>query len=211
MKRLIDFIGSVVIRWLSIHDRELSFHDREDVTQTCALAICKLGLAPETDRAVRTVEAIAMHCPLFHRSTCERASYVTAARGLGLERWKACFRASRRALRIDRRVREEATAQPPDVQHPEVPEVRREKIAGQARHARSLLHAALKVDDSRKRRSTFHTHLSNLRIFTALWAGRMVDRLLCAGNSPDALNVLLHRFRSYCENGKLALAAAATK
>lgn len=193
----------------------LSEADEDDARQTCALVICQLGLPPETTLAVRATEAVANLCPLFVGSRCERASYTTAARTLGLARWVAVFRAVRRALRIDRRVREDAhdfSAAPQldiAIEHPEVSAERRAKLAKQTRYAHALLFAALGADTSRKRKSTFRTHLSTLRAFAAIWGGHFTKRPLCDGKSEDALHVALYRFRQYLDKGEAAMTAAA--
>jgi hypothetical protein len=206
----------------------LSEHDEQDARQTVALVLCQVGLPAPTHAAIARAERIATLCPLFARSRCERASYISAARTLGLDRWKACFRAVRGALRIDRRVREDATDfaqieaqtdQDADIS-PRVPEVlirlehateteqRRAKLARRTRYAHSLLHAAFAADKSRKRRATFRTHLSTLRAFAAIWGGRFASRPLCEGKSDDALHAVLCRFRQYLTKGETALTAA---
>jgi hypothetical protein len=193
----------------------LSASDEADAKQTVALALCQLGLPVATQQAIARAERIAALCPLFGASKCERASYANAARTLGMERWKACFRAVRRELRIDRRVREDATdfSTAPEIEivatHPEISQERRDKLARQITYARALLHAAYGADTSRKRRATFHTHLSTLRAFSAIWGGRLASRPLCAGDSEAAIRVTLFRFRSYLEKGEVALTQAA--
>jgi len=193
----------------------LSPADEDDARQTCALVLSQIGLPAQTALGVRTTEKIATLCPLFAGSKCERASYTAAARTLGLAGWKAVFRAVRRALRIDRRVREDATdfTAAPEldvaVEHPEISTERRAKLAKQVRYAHSLLHAALGADSSRKRRSTFRTHLSTLRAFSAIWSGHFAKRPLCDGKSEDALHVALYRFRQFLDKGEAAMTAAA--
>jgi hypothetical protein len=193
----------------------LSDADEDDARQTCALVLCQIGLPAPTALGVRTTETISNLCPLFKGSKCERASYTSAARTLGLAGWKAVFRAVRRTLRIDRRVREDATdfSAAPEldvaIEHPEVTAERREKLAVQVRYAHSLLHAALGADSSRKRRATFRTHLSTLRAFTAIWSGHFTTRPLCEGKSDDALHVALFRFRKYLDKGEQSMTATA--
>lgn len=193
----------------------LSEHDEADTRQTCALVLLRLGLPDATRLAVRTTETVAVVCPLFSGSRCERASYQSASRTLGLTRWKAVFRASRKALRIDRQVREDATdfTTSPEIdvaiEHPEISAERRAKLSKQLRYAHTLLHAALGADTSRKRKSTFRTHLRTLRAFAGIWTGGFAKHPLCEGNSEDALNVVLHRFRAYLDKGENALTTAA--
>lgn len=193
----------------------LSSADEDDARQTCALVLCQIGLPAPTALGVRTTEKINTLCPLFKGSKCERASYTSAARTLGLAGWKAVFRATRRALRIDRRVREDATdfSTAPEldvaIEHPEISEERRARLGVQVHYAHSLLHAAFGADTSRKRRATFRTHLSTLRAFSAIWSGHFAKRPLCDGKSEDALHVALYRFRQYLDKGEAAMTVAA--
>jgi hypothetical protein len=189
----------------------LSEHDEQDARQTVALALLTVGVSEETAQRVRGVEAIAALCPLFE----VRKQNQTAARTLGITRWKAAFRATRRALRIDRRVREDAYsfADTPELdvaaEHATVTETRRADLARKVSYAHALIHAAYAADTSRKRRSTFHTHLRTLRAFAAIWGGKFAKHPLCEGASEDALSVTLYRFRMYLAKGEDALTAAA--
>lgn len=186
----------------------LSREDEKDAEQTCALALLHTGLTPATKLAIAATERIQSLCPLFHRSACERASYRAAARTLGLVRWKAMFRAVRSTLRIDRRVREDATdfSTMPEiavtVENPEMSVERRKRLTRMVRYAHSLLHSALAMDDSRKRRSTFRRHVGTLRAFTAIWSGGFTHHPLCEGDSEGALRKVLQRFREYLEKGE---------
>lgn len=232
MQLLIQSTGAAVIRRINFPKRLaarmtrgecqrarlrplLSEADEQDARQTVALVLCQLGLPDATRAAIERAERMAALCPLFARSACERASYSAAARTLGLDRWKACFRAVRSALRIDRRVREDATdfSTLPEVsvrvEHPSVAEYRRAKLARRVRYMHSLLHAALSVDDSRKSRAVFRKHLGMLRTIAAIWGGRLATRPLCTGKSESAIRVLFSRFHDYMNNGEAALTAAA--
>ncbi len=232
MQLLIQSTGAAVIRRINFPKRLaarmtrgecqrsrlrplLSEADEQDARQTVALVLCQLGIPDATRAAIERAERMAALCPLFKRSACERASYSAAARTLGLERWKACFRAVRSALRIDRRVREDATdfSTLPEVavrvEHASEAECRRARLARRVRYARSLLHASLSADPSRKRVSTFHGHLSTLRAFAAIWGGKLAKRPLCEGDSEAALRVARHRFCAYLDKGEAALTAAA--
>lgn len=195
--------------------------DQQDAVQTVALVLCQLGI-PDATRAIMVrAERMAVICPLFAGCASHRAMYSAAARTLGMERWKACFRAVRSALRVDRRVREDATdfssvegrlALPEvtvRVEHPSDTEFRRAKLTRRVRYMHSLLHAALATDDSRKRRSAFRTNLSTLRSLAAIWSGKLATRPLCDGDSEAALRVVRHRFLAYLEEGEAALTAAA--
>jgi len=199
----------------------LSEHDKDDVRQTCALVFVRLGLPDETRKAVANTVRVASLCPLFAGSKSERASYAGASRTLGLARWKACFRAVRGALRIDRTVREDATDfasdTAPDVastagiwaKHPEVSAERRTMLARKVRYAHAQLCAAFSSDQSRKRKSVFRDHVSTLLNFSRIWGGRFARKPLCLGESEAAIRVALHRFREYLDKGEAELQRAA--
>ena len=189
----------------------LSSHDEQDARQTVALALCTVGLDSVTLALAQNVEALGKVCPLFDA----RKGYQHAARSLGMARWKAAFRATRRTLRIDRRVREDAYSfsDSPEldiaIEHKEISEARRAKLAKEIRYAHTLLHAAYGADISRKRRATFRAQLSTLRAYSAIWAGRFAKHPLCAGKGESAIRLVQFRFEAYLTKGEAALTAAA--
>lgn len=199
----------------------LSVHDQDDIAQTVALVLVRLGLPDATKQAISATEIIAARCPLFAGSKCERASYQSASRSLGLDRWKSCFRAVRGELRIDRTVREDATDfasdTAPDVsesahlwaKHPEVSAERRKMLARKVRYTHAQLCAAFAADPSRKCKATFKEHAATLLNFSRLWGGRFARKPLSDGLSESAIRVELHRFRKYLEKGEAELQRAA--
>jgi hypothetical protein len=118
----------------------LSFHDCEEVQQTCALQLHTTG-----------------------------ALYRDKRHKLQLSDWVACFRACRAVLRIDRKAREDATDIailqdiPQTVAEPDRFSARRSAIARRIRYQRDCIAAAYQSDTSRKRKFNRLTALHFLR------------------------------------------------
>lgn len=137
---------------------------------------------------------------------------------VALSDWINCFRACRAILRIDRKLREDATdistldTTPQTVCEPERFTARRSAIARKVRYHRACIAEAYACDKSRQRSHNRRKALRVLR-FLASWATAhglaQADLLDSEMNDQTALRVALHRFRTYAATGEAILEAQA--
>lgn len=161
----------------------LSFHDCEDVRQTCALQLHTTG-----------------------------ALYRDARHKLKLSDWVACFRACRALLRIDRKAREDATdiAKLHDVAQTVVETerftARRIAIARRIAYLRACINAAYHADKSRKRAFNRKRAMRFLRLVASqASACGLGTATVTLAQDTAGLRMAAMDFRRYCDSGEKQL------
>lgn len=146
------------------------------------------------------------------RQTCALVLHLSGAlyrEKLTLDDWRACFRASRAAIRIDRDAHEDATdiatleKTPLLVTDPHTFTARRSAIARRVRYARACIAAATAADTSRKRVSNARNARRFLRFLASQanvtgWGQGEIS----SGDTTASLRMAAMVFRRYVANGE---------